>query len=130
MEHPISDAELKQVPTFTTEEWQPTQIDENQAVMLQIVGNDGIERPDVIESMAAIGLDEEQAFALVDDLIAKRLVGWDEDKLVFLTQRCTTIFTPKDGIVVHDMNDERFEEWMMRPERWHNPSFFPAEDAP
>jgi hypothetical protein len=76
--------------------------------------------------MSSIDLTEEQTPALIDDLIAKRLLGWDRDTLVFLTRRCSTAFTPKDSIVAHDMEDERFAEWMSRAERWNKPAS-PAE---
>jgi hypothetical protein len=69
--------------------------------------------------MSTIDLTEENTLSLIEDLITKRLIGWNGDTLVFLTHRCTTIFTPRDGIVVHDMVDERLEEWMTRPERWN-----------
>jgi hypothetical protein len=71
-----------------------------------------------LAEMVGIDLTEEQTLALIDDLIAKRLIGWDGETLIFLTHRCSTIFTPKDGIVVHDMVDDRLDEWMERPERW------------
>jgi len=117
-EHPVSARELKQVPTLTKEEWQPIQISEDQGVMLQLIGDDGIEKNDVLAEMATIDLTTEQTLSLIDDLIDKRLIGWDGETLVFLTRRCSTIFTPNDGIVVHDMVDDRLAEWMARPERW------------
>jgi hypothetical protein len=117
-EHPVSAKDLKQVPTLTTEEWKPIQISENQAILLQLIGNDGIDKSDVLAEMAGIDVTEEQTLALIDDLIAKRLIGWDGETLIFLTHRCSTIFTAKDGIVVHDMVDDRLAEWMERPERW------------
>jgi len=67
--------------------------------------------------MAAIDVNKEQTVALIDDLIEKRLVGWDRETLVFLTHRCSTVFTPKGHIVVHDMVDDRLVEWMSKPDR-------------
>jgi hypothetical protein len=55
-------------------------------------------------------------------ILKYRLLGWDRDTLVFLTHGCATAFTPKDGIVAHDMEDERFAEWMSRAERWNKPA--------
>jgi hypothetical protein len=104
---------------LTKEEWQPVQISQHQAVLLQLIGNDGIVRNELLNEMATIELTEDQTLELVQDLINKRLVGWARETLVFLTRRCTTAFTPKDGLVAHDMEDERFTEWMMRDERWH-----------
>jgi len=120
-EHPVSAKDLGQVPVLTKEEWQPVQVSQNQAVLLQLIGNDGITKNDVLAAMSSIDSTHEQTFALIDDLIAKRLLGWDRDTLVFLTRRCVTAFTPKDGIVAHDMEDERFAEWMSRAERWNKP---------
>jgi hypothetical protein len=68
--------------------------------------------------MASINLSEGETFALINDLISKRLVGWDGDTLVFLTRRCATVFTPRDGLIAHDL-DERLSEWMAQPERWN-----------
>ena len=90
-------------------------------MILGLIGNDGITKNDVLAEMSSIDLTHEQTLALIDDLIAKRLLGWDRDILVFLTRRCATVFTPKDGIVAHDMEDERFAEWMSRAERWNKP---------
>lgn len=118
-EHPVSARVLKQIPVLTKEEWQPVQISEGQAVLLGLIGNDGITKNDVLAEMSTINLTHEQTLALIDDLISKRLLGWNRDTLVFLTRRCTTAFTPKDGIVAHDMEDERFVEWMSRAERFH-----------
>lgn len=115
-EHPVSAKELKQVPTLTKEEWQPAEISEDQAVMLGLIGNDGIEKGDVLAAMATLDVNSEETFALIDDLIDKRLVGWDGETLVFLTLRCSTVFTPKGRIVVHDIVDERLVEWMAKPE--------------
>jgi len=117
-EHPASANDLKQVPVFTKDEWQPVQISEDQAVLLQLIGNDGISRNDVLAEMSSLNLTEDETLALIDDLIAKRLLGWDSDTLVFLT-RCSTAFTSRDGIVAHDMEDERFAEWMSQAERWN-----------
>jgi len=121
-EHPVSAKDLRQAPVLTKEEWQPVQISQHQAVLLQLIGNDGITKNDVLAEMSRIDLTHEQTLALIDDLIAKRLLGWDRDTLVFLTRRCATAFTPKDGIVAHDMEDERFAEWMSRAERWNKPA--------
>lgn len=121
-EHPVSAKDLERVPVLTKEEWQPVQISQDQAVLLQLIGNDVIKKNNVLAEMASIGLTDEQTLALIDDLIAKRLLGWDRDTLVFLTRRCATAFTPKDGIVAHDMEDERFDEWMSRAERWNKPA--------
>ena len=121
-EHPVSAKDLSQVPVLTKEEWQPVQVSQHQAVLLQLIGNDGIAKNDVLAEMSSIDLTAEQTLALIDDLIAKRLLGWDRDTLVFLTRRCATAFTPKDGIVAHDMEDERFAEWMSRAERWNKPA--------
>lgn len=121
-EDSASEADRDQVQTFTTEEWQPVGISQNQAVLLGVIGNDGLGRAELNASMEAIGLREQETIGLVDDLNEKRLVGWDGDTLVLLTQRCTTAFTPNDGIVAHDMVDERFEEWLSRPERWNKPT--------
>lgn len=112
-EHPVSAKELKELPTLTTEEWQPTQISEEQSILLQLIGNDGIARNDVLSEMMGINVGEQETLALIDNLIAKRLVGWNGDTLVFLTQRCATIHT-KQGFIVHDMIDERLAEWMSR----------------
>jgi hypothetical protein len=116
-EHPISAKDLKQVPPLTAEEWQPTKITEDQALLLGLVGNDGIARQDVLDAMA-ISATQEQAIKMIDDLVAKRLLGWDNETLVFLTQRCATIFTPRDGLIAHDLEDQRLAEWMAKPERW------------
>jgi len=121
-EHPVSAKDLRQVPVFTKEEWQPVQISQHQAVLLQLIGDDGITKSNVLAEMSTIDLTHEQTLALIDDLIAKRLLGWDRDTLVFLTRRCATAFTPKDGIVAHDMEDDRFAEWMSRGERWNKPT--------
>jgi hypothetical protein len=121
-EHPVSAKDLSQVPVLTKEEWQPVQISQDQAVLLQLIGNDGITKHGVLAEMSSIDLTDEQTLALIDDLIAKRLLGWDHDTLVFLTRRCATAFTPKDGVVAHDMEDERFAEWMSRAERWNKPA--------
>lgn len=121
-EHPVSAKDLGQVPVLTKEEWQPVQISKDQAVLLQLIGNDGITKNDVLAGMSSIELTDDQTLALIDDLITKRLLGWDRDTLVFLTRRCATAFTPKDGIVAHDMEDERFAEWMLRAERWNKPA--------
>lgn len=104
---------------LTKEEWEPIPISQDQAVLLQLIGDDGIERDELLREMAAIELTGDWTNELVRDLISKRLVGWAGEKLVFLTRRCTTAFTPKDGLVAHDMEDARFAEWMMRDERWH-----------
>jgi hypothetical protein len=120
-EHPVSAKDLSQVPVLTKEEWQPVQISQPQSVILGLIGNDGITKNNVLAEMSSIDLTHEQTLALIDDLIAKRLLGWDRDILVFLTRRCATAFTPKDGIVAHDMEDERFAEWMSRAERWNKP---------
>lgn len=114
-EHPVSAKNLKELPTQTTEEWHPIQISEEQSILLQLIGNDGISRNDAFSEMLSIHVSEEQTLALINDLIAKRLIGWDGDTLVFLTQRCATIMT-KDGFIVHDMIDERLAEWMSRSE--------------
>jgi hypothetical protein len=79
-------------------------------VLLQLIGNDGITKDDVLAEMSSIDLTDEQTLALIDDLIAKRLLGWDRDTLVFLTRRYATAYAPKDGIVAHDMEDERFAD--------------------
>jgi len=121
-EHPVSAKDLSQVPVLTKEEWQPVQISQHQAVLLGLIGNDGITKKDVLAEMSSIDLTHEQTLALIDDLIAKRLLGWDRETLVFLTRRCATAFTSKDGIVAHDMEDERFAEWMSRAERWNKPA--------
>ena len=121
-EHPVSPKDLGQVPVLTKEEWQPVKISQHQAVLLQLIGNDGITKTDVLAEMSSIDLTDEQTLTLIDDLIAKRLLGWDRDALVFLTRRCATAFTPKDGIVAHDMEDERFAEWMSRAGRWNKPA--------
>ncbi|MHB8302612.1 MAG: DUF6602 domain-containing protein [Acidobacteriaceae bacterium] len=118
-EHPVSAKDLKQVPALTKEEWQPIQISQNQAVLLALIGNNGITKSDAVAEMSSIDVTEEQTLTLIDDLIAKRLLGWDRETLVFLTRCCSTVFTPKDGIVAHDMEDERFAEWMARAERWN-----------
>jgi len=64
-EHPVSARELKQVPTLTKEEWQPIQISEDQGVMLQLIGDDGIEKNDVLAEMATIDLTTEQTLSLM-----------------------------------------------------------------
>jgi hypothetical protein len=115
-EHPVSAKDLKELPVQTKEEWQPIQISEQQSILLQLVGDDGISKSDVLTEMLNIQITEEQTLTLIDDLIAKRLIGWDGETLVFLTQRCVTIIT-KDGF--HDMVDERLAEWMAQPERWN-----------
>lgn len=117
--HPISSKALETIPALTKEEWQPIQISQDQAVLLQLIGNDGIERDELLQAMAAIELTGETTEQIIQDLVSKRLVGWAGEKLVFLTRRCSTVFTPKDGLVAHDMEDARFSEWMMREERWH-----------
>jgi len=118
-EHPVSAKDLQQIPALTTEEWQPAKISEDQAVLLELIGNDGITKRDVLTEMASINLSEGETFALINDLISKRLVGWDGDTLVFLTRRCATVFTPRDGLIAHDLDDERLSEWMAQPERWN-----------
>lgn len=117
-ERSVSAKDLKELPVQTKEEWQPIQSSEQQSILLQLVGDDGISKSDVLTEMLNIQITEEQTLALIDDLIAKRLIGWDGETLVFLTQRCVTIIT-KDGFVVHDMVDERLAEWMAQPERWN-----------
>lgn len=115
-EHPGSNGNLETQPTQTTEEWQPTQISESQSILLQLVGNDGILKTNLLAAMSTIQVDAGQTIALIDDLRAKRLVGWDGDTLVFLTQRCSTVIT-KDGFLVHDLIDERLAEWMAKSEK-------------
>ena len=88
-------------------------------MLLNLIGNDGIAKEELFAEMGTLDLTREQTSSLIDDLIDERLVGWDGEQLVFLTQRCTTIFTPKDGIVVHDLANDRLAEWMGRPERWN-----------
>jgi hypothetical protein len=126
-EHPVSAKDLKQVPTLTKEEWQPIQISEDQAVLLGLIGNDGIQKGDVMAEMASIDVNHEETISLIDDLIDKRLIGWNGETLVFLTHRCSTIFLPNDGTVVHDMIDDRLTEWMGRPERWKKPDAVVSE---
>jgi predicted transcriptional regulator len=94
-----------------------TKIAEDQALLLGLVGNDGIARQDVLDAMA-ISATQKQAIKMIDDLLAKRLLGWDNETLVFLTQRCATIFTPRGGLIAHDLEDQRLAEWMAKPERW------------
>ena len=117
-EHPVSAKDLKQLRALTKEEWQPIEISEDQSILLQLIGDDGITESDVLTEMSSIHVPEKQTLTLIDDLIAKRLIGWDGNTLVFLTHRCATIIT-NDGFVVHDMVDERLAEWMARPERWN-----------
>ena len=117
-EHPLSAKDLQQVPAFTAEEWEPVPICEDQAVLLGLIGNDGIPRAELIDAMNQIEVTAERTTTLVNDLVEKRLVGWDDDTLVFLTRRCTTAFTPQGELVAHDMEDERFIEWMMQDKRW------------
>ena len=115
-EHPVTAKDLKELPTQTREEWQPIQISTEQWILLELIGDDGIIKSDVLAEMSGVQITEERTLALIDDLIAKRLIGWDGNILVFLTRRCATIIT-KDGFLVHDMVDERLAEWMARQDR-------------
>jgi hypothetical protein len=87
-----------------------------QWILLELIGNNGITKSDVLAEMLGIQVTEELTLALIDDLIAKRLIGWDGNKLVFLTQRRATIIV-KDGFLVDDMVDEGPAEWMAGQER-------------
>lgn len=121
-EHPRALYEPEEATVLSSEEWHPVPVSEDQAVLLALIGNDGIAKKDLVAAMMeASELPEDATLDLVRDLNEKRLVAWDDQTLVFLTRRCTTAFTPKDGLVAHDMEDARFVEWMMRDERWRKP---------
>lgn len=113
-ENAIRKKDLEQLPALTTEEWRPVEITEMQAVLLSLVGNDGIVRNELIEAPASTGETNECILEAIQDLVDKRLVGWRGDTLVFLTRRCAIAVMPSGALVAADMEDERLFEWMMR----------------
>jgi len=121
-ENVISKKDLGTVPALTTEEWRPVKITELQAVLLGLVGNDGIHRDELIRELQGIGETEHTSFEAAQDLVEKRLLGWNADKLVFLTRHCATAFTGSGEMVAADMEDNRLFEWMMREEQWRKSS--------
>jgi hypothetical protein len=54
-ENAISKKDLENVPALTAEEWRPVKITQLQAVLLSLVGNDGILRDELIQALEGIG---------------------------------------------------------------------------
>lgn len=107
----LSKRDLESGPPIPEEDWRPMSVTSFQFTILTMMGDeDGLSR-EVIETIAADdpSVDGE---AQIKELVDHRLVGWQGDKLVFLTQRCATAFTGRGEVVAGDVEDWRLVEWI------------------
>lgn len=111
--HEFSRRALESAPPPHEEEWHPVTVTTFQAALLDTLGlDDGLSPEGLAEVRAAVSGDDQEAE--IQMLLDRRLVGWDGDRLVFLTRQCATVCTPWGEIVAGDNGDGRLHAWVMR----------------
>ena len=107
--HEIRKKELNLLSSDVPVEWEPMPITEFQFVIINSIGRDGLSR----ESCQTLSSDEPNAERQIQQLREYGLTGWSGDRLVFLTEECTTTFTG-NGAVAADGSDPRYLTWLLK----------------
>ena len=106
--HQIRKKELVLLASEAQIEWEPLPITEFQFVIINSIGRHGLSR----ELYENLSLNEPDAERQIQELREHGLTGWSGDRLVFLTEECTTMITG-DGAVAADGSDPRFTTWFL-----------------
>jgi hypothetical protein len=105
----LSKEKLSSVPLFDS--WEPIQISNLQAVILQELINEG-EMSTNGDRFLSLVEDPEYSEATLSELISSRLISNSNGKLNILTHDCTIVAMPDGSLIAGENNSGRLMKWI------------------